>query len=768
MVMVVLMQLSHVVVVVEEVVVVIVVDKVALSGDWGRLGSRSIEKNSSHFDFDTAKDLSESTGFSKVSTEHGNVEVVRPGCPHLLLQELNRWASGGGTLPEVLPVKGPQASFRHYKRLFSRVPIGLERHSEGAWVTFEDFKHDFLDFGQRNVNILRWMVFRVYNVFTIQTLFVHAWDDYVLKETVKLARHAVLKAERGIECFPAWRVSVCLTLQVCSTIYESKQKNVPVKLQCWSLCPGRKHSGPVEPDSQVISTNNSSEFNKKSKSKRDLQYSGRRKLPQRADRLQKLVIMTDTQLNVLIPKKIIFKGNLTRFSKFLDKIKNSEPNKKQLVELELRMSKLESTLLNEFTQVQLDIDNFAEIPEASADSEADSEADSQELTNFESAYFSVLANAKDILNSQSCLLNNNSNLNSPSTSNQSPPSQNAIKHPRCQVANYRIAKIIKLPYEKWLEFRDLYVSLIHNCERPAAQCIKYLEFSATNYDVAWGILCERFENKELMVHNHIKALFNLREVKSDSPSAFRDLIDTISKNLKALDSLKVSIKGWDPLIIYLVLSKLDTETHRLWEQQRNVSSALPTLEELKEFLANQADFLEKVNLHKNKSKLRESHKVFVTSSDTSSNSDIKFSCYICKQPHSIYKCTQFLSFPVEKGKKKIESLKMCQNCLKKGHQADKCKFGHCKYCKEKHNSLLHINLQPNKSETSLESQEVTSNRTVTHCNYTSTGQVLLSTAVLQVEDVHGNGHSCKALLDSASMSEFHFSTICKQTRFASK
>ncbi|KAJ8970791.1 hypothetical protein NQ317_008302 [Molorchus minor] len=154
-----------------------------------------------------------------------------------------------------------------------------------------------------------------------------------------------------------------------------------------------KNIGPVDPDSQVISTNNSSEFNKKilvssTKSKRDLQYSGRRKLLQRLDRLQKLVMMTDTQLNGLIRKRSGLKGNLTRFSNFLDTIKNSEPNKNQLVELEL---------------LQLEIENFAEIPEASADS--------QELTNFESAYFSVLANAKDILNSQSCLLNNNSNLN---------------------------------------------------------------------------------------------------------------------------------------------------------------------------------------------------------------------------------------------------------------------------------------------------------------------------------------------------------------------
>ncbi|KAJ8970790.1 hypothetical protein NQ317_008301, partial [Molorchus minor] len=90
--------------------------------------------------------------------------------------------------------------------------------------------------------------------------------------------------------------------------------------------------------------------------------------------------------------------------------------------------------------------------------------------------------------------------NSPSTSNQSHRSHNAIKHYGVKLPTIELPNVSGA-YEKWLEFRDLYVSLIHNCESiepiqkfhylraslegPAAQCIKYLEFSATKYDVAW-------------------------------------------------------------------------------------------------------------------------------------------------------------------------------------------------------------------------------------------------------------------------------------------
>lgn len=34
-----------------------------------------------------------------------------------------------------------------------------------------------------------------------------------------------------------------------------------------------------------------------------------------------------------------------------------------------------------------------------------------------------------------------------------------------------------------------------------------------NFFVAWQLLCDRFSNKHLIIHNHIKAIFNIKSVK---------------------------------------------------------------------------------------------------------------------------------------------------------------------------------------------------------------------------------------------------------------
>lgn len=44
----------------------------------------------------------------------------------------------------------------------------------------------------------------------------------------------------------------------------------------------------------------------------------------------------------------------------------------------------------------------------------------------------------------------------------------------------------------------------------AAQIIQSMEVSADNYANVWQMLIDRFENKTLMIHNHVKAIFQSR------------------------------------------------------------------------------------------------------------------------------------------------------------------------------------------------------------------------------------------------------------------
>lgn len=77
-------------------------------------------------------------------------------------------------------------------------------------------------------------------------------------------------------------------------------------------------------------------------------------------------------------------------------------------------------------------------------------------------------------------------------------------------------------YDDYLEFRDTFTSLIHindnmdemnklhyllaSLAGSAAVVTHSVEFSASNYALAWQLLCD---NKHLLIQNHVSSLFNI-------------------------------------------------------------------------------------------------------------------------------------------------------------------------------------------------------------------------------------------------------------------
>ncbi|XP_072400437.1 uncharacterized protein [Diabrotica undecimpunctata] len=261
-------------------------------------------------------------------------------------------------------------------------------------------------------------------------------------------------------------------------------------------------------------------------------------------------------------------------------------------------------------------------------------------------------------------------------------------------------------FERWLEFRDLFLSLIHNSdhmehiqkfhylraslEGSAAQCIKSIAFVAENYELAWKTLYDRYDDKSLIIHNHIKSLVNIKELKPDVSSSYRDIVDLISIKLASLESLGVNKSHLaDLLIIFIVSSKFDNDTIDEWEKQI-VNTDFPNLEDFISFLSDRANFNDKVNKHKIKHKVSSfKQKAFVVSSGGQQDKQNTLSCYYCKKPHFLFKCSEFLQLPVSQRRQKVSLFKICENCFRQGHQATTCKHGHCRHCPEKHNSLLH-------------------------------------------------------------------------------
>ncbi|XP_022833705.1 uncharacterized protein LOC111361543 isoform X1 [Spodoptera litura] len=219
-------------------------------------------------------------------------------------------------------------------------------------------------------------------------------------------------------------------------------------------------------------------------------------------------------------------------------------------------------------------------------------------------------------------------------------------------------------------------------------------------------------------------------------------------------------------------NKLDTKTYIHWEEFRNTLSEAPTLSQFLTFLNNRADLLESVEdseANKNKTstnKLNKQKSFAVTSTDCNngSNKGSSSNCPMCKQSHVLFKCDIFRKLTSDVRNQKAKEYKVCLNCLNPGHSENKCKlWARCKYCKAKHNTLLHVDKD---SEPPI-SNQITDNVTLTAkaIQNTTSSTVLLSTARVKVRDSSGRSHAARVLLDNGSTANFITEELCAAGTF---
>ncbi|CAH0723437.1 unnamed protein product, partial [Brenthis ino] len=63
-------------------------------------------------------------------------------------------------------------------------------------------------------------------------------------------------------------------------------------------------------------------------------------------------------------------------------------------------------------------------------------------------------------------------------------------------------------------------------------------------------------------------------------------------------------------------------------------------------------------------------------------------CEVCKGTHRIYDCENFKSKTIEERQALVTNLRLCRNCLRRGHDVYYCRARSCRKCKRRHNSLI--------------------------------------------------------------------------------
>lgn len=492
----------------------------------------------------------------------------------------------------------------------------------------------------------------------------------------------------------------------------------------------------------------------------------------------------------LVKKRGSFKGRLTAFTNFLDSLKDKPLTSCDISELQLRIGKMES-LYEQYDEVQLRLECIVE----------DIKLQFSERSEFESLYYKSLSRAQNMM----------SDYNGDNKSMENCKSTHSNVHKPVKLPTIQLPKFSGL-YTNWLEFRDTFSSLVHcndsideinkfhylraSLEGSAAVVINAIEFSSSNYAVAWQLLCDRFDNKRLLIQNHVSALFHIESIVKESSVALKALIDLLNKDLRALESLGEPVKHWDTLLIYIVTRKLDQKTFREWEEHKGRldKDSKITFEKFMTFLRNRADLIETLELSRN-NYFQTSNKscpkiksMVATQSlnDHSNNTEMSRKvCPKCNNDHSLSNCPQFLALSNDARLKLLPTFKICFNCFRSGHYANKCKKLGCKLCKRRHNTLVHtdskctvvntINNDSNNlsASSSLSSATTDTNNVALSANMASSRDhtqrdVLLSTAQVKLRDNNGGVHIVRAVLDSGSTSSFITDRLCRQLKLVTR
>ncbi|XP_050666789.1 uncharacterized protein LOC126966680 [Leptidea sinapis] len=220
----------------------------------------------------------------------------------------------------------------------------------------------------------------------------------------------------------------------------------------------------------------------------------------------------------------------------------------------------------------------------------------------------------------------------------------------------------------------------------------------------------------------------------------------------------VTTESWDPVIIFLVIQKLDQDSHKEWEtyNYKQNTDDLPSWSDLKIFL---------------ESKLRTLELVTPTSENAFHVTPSVKSCLLCNQSHTLCHCKEFCRMSISERNKYVKINNLCYNCLSIGHPVKSCRLPiSCRICNKRHHSLLHENkqeeavahtsvsqIQPQiPNNTHVEDGEFQVSTMMTSHSNTNTKHnfALLATAMVKLCSEEGHTVVLRTLIDQGSQASF--------------
>ena len=353
--------------------------------------------------------------------------------------------------------------------------------------------------------------------------------------------------------------------------------------------------------------------------------------------------------------------------------------------------------------------------------------------------------------------------------------------------------------EDWLPFKRVFSKAVHNNDELDEDTkLTYLVQAMADSRVQ-AAFAERLDEdgayKKFMAelesqHDkprwmHRRYCENMRTLTTNAHT--REGMKTLINEVNVILNGFIRLKGENcrQILTSMVEAVMDAETRALWNQRTDKQKTTPPIEELLQFMNDQADQLEdkpgsapiKHSLSERKGKYQQGYKfkgsthnsvrTLPTSGPKGSQQQPRqsqqqhsqprqpftkntASCVLCQEGHHLFYCPTFEGYSVPQRKEYVMSSKLCLNCLKPHHVAHDCHSSYrCKAsnCGRKHNTLLH------EERPAAQPQVNHQSNTLVHSDESDDDQVeecLLMTSQVDLTGPTGKTITVRALLDGGS------------------
>ncbi|CAL1680972.1 unnamed protein product [Lasius platythorax] len=215
-------------------------------------------------------------------------------------------------------------------------------------------------------------------------------------------------------------------------------------------------------------------------------------------------------------------------------------------------------------------------------------------------------------------------------------------------------------YADWPPFRDLFRSVIGmdtsisdveklyylkaSLKGEAELLVRNLSTISENYQRAWNLLLEHYENKRLLVRSYFSTFTALPKMKSESASELKRILQCVVSTISALESIEQPISSCEDLFVHLVVELLDSRSRQDWEDFIGGTSKPATYTEVKEFLEKRLQTLEALHPQKPEVASTKSGDAGArpTRAHHAQKQEVKRGrCSLCKKDHFLMLCDSY-------------------------------------------------------------------------------------------------------------------------------